>query len=161
MSNKTDLSCIFKILEEFLDNISDEEFKLLLQNKCTLSLTKTFDSHKTISKNSKKFNATSSKKSLSSDNINKNLSPNPSKNLSFINDLKKCENLSEAYKLFNENSFLKKDLLFISKNLNVHILSKDKKEEIIKKIINFTIGSKLNSNALQNLDLTITPKQYP
>jgi hypothetical protein len=150
LDSRNYLTNIFKTIEEFIANLSDEEYKLLIQNKCTISITRIPNFNKPISKNAKDSNIATTPKLLSKNPCNEILS--------FINNLMKCENLDEAYNLFSETAFLKKDLLFISKKLNVHILSKDKKEVIIKKIIESTVASKLSSNAIANLDLSVKSK---
>jgi hypothetical protein len=150
LDSRNCLTNIFKTIEEFIVNLSDEEYKLLLQNKCTISITRIPNFNKSISKNAKDSNIGSTPKLLSKKPSNEILS--------FIDDLMKSENLDEAYNLFSEKTFLKKDLLFISKKLNVHILSKDKKEAIIKKIIDSTVASKLSSNVIANLNLSVKSK---
>lgn len=69
-----------------------------------------------------------------------------------INELK---NREEAQNLLKNDSRvrLKDDLIRLAKFLHVHVERKDKREMIEDKIIEFVVGAKLRSRAIQSVSL--------
>lgn len=129
MNNKTSSANLLKILSEFVQTLSDKEYNLLLNHKAYIKL---------INQSSSNTKQTPVEKDFSS----------------FIKTLTLCQSRNEAQDLFNNNKFTKKDLTVIAKNLGIHILSKDRKDIIISKLIEGTVGVKLKSKAIESLDLS-------
>jgi len=78
------------------------------------------------------------------------------------NDIKKvidvlnvCKTREEAYMLFRENSIyqLKDNLLAVAQSFDIHVTKSDKNDDIVNKIIDNTVGTRLNSEAILNLNL--------
>ncbi|WP_461206209.1 hypothetical protein [Clostridium sp. DL1XJH146] len=131
MNNKTSSEKLLCIFQDFIHNLSDEDYKLLLTSKASIILdTSTAKQKKTHKPKALAKNFCEFEKTLSS-----------------------CENRDKAQSLFDKNKLTKRDLISIAKSLNIHVLSNDRKDIIINKLIEGTVGVKLKSKVIESLDL--------
>lgn len=72
-----------------------------------------------------------------------------------VSQLLASKSREEAWQILrsDERMQLKDNLTRIAKLLKVHIIKQDKRDEIENKIVEFAIGSKLRSEAIQGVDL--------
>ncbi len=124
MKNQTKL---LRILLDTIDRLSEEEISSLLSGKAHLKL------------------------EISSEQKNcKTVNEIPS---DFLTQLEGCKFRESAKKLFDESTFSKSELKAISKHYSIPIGSKDTNTQIIGKIIEIVVGSKLKYDALLNTNL--------
>lgn len=123
---------LFKIVYDFLEQLTDEQLKLLVSDKAKLQL----------------------------EIAEKTLPPTEPVPLQMPVPLEeirtKLENFSsreEATAYLEQLSLHKKELKAIAQNNNIPLSSKETKEQLIKTIVENTVGARLKFNALLNIDL--------
>lgn len=72
---------------------------------------------------------------------------------SYISKIEQLDNREEAYNYIQNLNLRKIDMVQISNQLNVHINKSDKKDIIVRKIIEATIGAKLRNETINNINL--------
>ena len=118
---------LLKLVFDFLDRLSDEQLKLLLAKKARLKL-----------------------------EIEKELVGKPTTQIcieEICNKIEEFTTREEALEYINALSLLKVDLRAIAKKYNIPLGSKDTNIQIIEKVIENVVGSKLKFDALLNTDL--------
>ena len=118
---------LFKILLDTIDGLSEEELSALLSGKAHL-----------------KIEPSGEQKS----NESVYVIPND-----FLTQLESCDSRESAQKLFNESNFSKGTLKTVAKHYSIPIGSKDTNSQLISKIIEIVIGSKLKYDTLLNTNL--------
>ena len=118
---------LFKILLDTIDKLSEEELSALLSGKAHL-----------------KFEASNEQKIYETFDALSN---------DFFTQMESCESREGAQKLFDEYNFSKATLKAIAKYYCVFIGSKDTNSQLISKIIETVIGSKLKYETLLNTNL--------
>lgn len=88
---------------------------------------------------------------ISKDNIKPKVE-NPNIEL-YINKIENYDSREEAHNFIQELNLKKVELVEIAKQLKIHLNKSDKKDIIVKKIVETTIGSKLRNDAIKNIDL--------
>lgn len=73
--------------------------------------------------------------------------------LNYIDKIKKFKSREEAYSFIQSLNLKKKDLTAIAQQLKIHVSKNDRKDDIVKKIMEITVGSKLTNEAIMNTDL--------
>lgn len=119
---------LFKIIFDFLDNLSEEQLKLLIAKKARLNV----EIEKTITEESKPIH------------------------ICVEEICEKIEGFStreDALEYITGLSLLKAELKAIAKKYDIPIGSKETNNQIAEKIIENVVGSKLRFDALLNTDL--------
>ncbi len=119
---------LFKIIFDFLDNLSEEQIKLLIAKKARLNV----EIEKTITEESKPIH------------------------ICVEEICEKIEGFStreDALEYITGLSLLKAELKAIAKKYDIPIGSKETNNQIAEKIIENVVGSKLRFDALLNTDL--------
>lgn len=101
-------------------------------------------------------NILSGKGKIIYEDISKNSTISKRENFNFKSYIEKIEsfdNREEAYNFIQELSLKKADMVEIAKQLKIHLNKSDKKDVIIKKIIETTVGTKLRNEAIKNINL--------
>lgn len=126
MSQKTVLVKLLKALAIAIEEMTDDDLELLLTNKG-------------------KFSLSSAKKP-------KGIYVEPlAENSKTIDSLNNCKDRDEARRVL-QSIPTKPALASLAKVLKVHIAKHDRREEIENKIVEFVIGSKLRTEAIQTLN---------
>lgn len=118
---------LFKILLDTIDRLSEEELSALLSGKAYL-----------------KFELSGEQKT----NEPSHTIPD-----AFLAQLESCHSRESAQKYFDEANFSKITLKAIAKHYSIPIGSKDTNSQIIDKIIEIVVGSKLKYDTLLNTNL--------
>lgn len=71
----------------------------------------------------------------------------------YVEKIESLDNREEAYNFIQELNLKKADMVEIAKQLKIHLNKSDKKDVIIKKIIETTVGTKLRNEAIKNINL--------
>lgn len=123
---------LFKIVYDFLEQLTDEQLKLLVSDKAKLQLEIT-------------------------EKILPIAEPVPLQMPIHLEEIRtKLENFSsreEATAYLEQLSLHKRELKAIAQNNNIPLSSKETKEQLIKTIVENTVGARLKFNALLNIDL--------
>jgi len=131
MTAHQDMKRLLKALSKMLDQMTEEEYEQFLSGELKLSFVREDKKNRHI----------------------KEISEEDLKSLSCkINELKDREEAQDFLKN-DPRVHLKDNLVRLAKFLHVHVVKSDKRENIEKKIIQFVIGSKLRSAAIQNVNL--------
>ncbi len=128
MKQKNIFSKLFRVIATVIDNLSDDEIDNLLSGKATLIY-----HAPPISKDGQK-------------------EPLKIKNEDILNKLSKCKDREEAKVILSEVPN-KDTLTAIAKSLKVHVVKYDRREDIENKLIEFVIGAKLRTEALDSLNM--------
>ena len=123
---------LFKIVYDFLEQLTDEQLKLLVSDKAKLQLE-------------------IAEKTLSPTELVPLQMPVPLEEIRT-----KLENFSsreEATAYLEQLSLHKRELKAIAENNNIPLSSKETNEQMIKTIVENTVGAKLKFDALLNIDL--------
>lgn len=118
---------LLKIVFEFLDHLSEEQLKLLMTKKAKLRL-----------------------------EVDKDPVEVPAVQIGIDEVCDKIETYTtreEAIKYVDSLALLKADLRSIAKKYNIPLGSKETNQQIIEKIVENVVGSKLKFDALLNTDL--------
>ncbi|MFG6367490.1 MAG: hypothetical protein K1W16_03525 [Lachnospiraceae bacterium] len=119
---------LFKIVFDFLDNLSEEELQLLISKKARLNL----EIEKTITEESKPMHVCVEK---------------------ICEKIEGFSTREDALEYITGLSLLKAELKAVAKKYDIHIGSKETNNQIAEKIIENVVGSKLRFDALLNTDL--------
>lgn len=119
---------LLKIIFDFLDNLSEEQLKLLIAKKARLSV----DIEKTITEESKPIHVCVEK---------------------ICEKIEGFSSREDALEYITGLSLLKAELKAIAKKYDIPIGSKETNNQITEKIIENVVGSKLKFDALLNTDL--------
>lgn len=71
----------------------------------------------------------------------------------YVNKIEQFNNREEAYNYIKELNLKKADLVKIATELKIHLSKSDKKDTIVTKIIETTIGSRLRDEAIKKVSL--------
>lgn len=117
-----DVLSVLKIVSDFLNTLTDENIKDLIEGKATLKI---------------EYPKAKKKKE-------------PKKNslIDICYTLELMETRSSARDYLNSANLTNKDLKIIAKEYNIPIMSKDKKSVIIEKIVEGIVGSKIRFDTL-------------
>lgn len=118
---------LLKIVFDFLDRLSEEQLQLLLSKKAKIK----FEMEKEI------INAPTTQVCLEE----------------ICSKIEAFTTREEAIEYINTLSLLKADLKIIAKKYNIPLGSKETNGQIVEKIIENVVGSKLKFDALLNTDL--------
>lgn len=118
---------LLKIVFDFLDRLSEEQLQLLLSKKAKIK----FEMEKEI------INAPTTQVCLEE----------------VCSKIEEFTTREEAIEYINTLSLLKADLKIIAKKYNIPLGSKETNGQIVEKIIENVVGSKLKFDALLNTDL--------
>lgn len=118
---------LLKIVFDFLDRLSEEQLQLLLSKKAKIK----FEMEKEI------INAPTTQVCLEE----------------VCSKIEAFTTREEAIEYINTLSLLKADLKIIAKKYNIPLGSKETNGQIVEKIIENVVGSKLKFDALLNTDL--------
>lgn len=127
MTKKDEIKLI-KIIADILDGLSEEQLAAILEKKARL-----------------KFEPTTVQKA---DEIVDELSND------FYVQFEMCQSRESAQKLFDTSNFQKSTLKSIAKHYGVPVGSKDRNQQIVSKIIETVIGSKIKFDTLLNTNLS-------
>lgn len=131
MTARQDMKRLLQALSKMLDQMTEEEYEQFLSGELKLSFV-----HKDKENRQVKEISEEDLKSLSCT----------------INELKDRE--KAQYFLKNDpRVHLKNNLVRLAKFLQVHVVKSDKREIIEEKIIEFVVGAKLRSEAIQGVNL--------
>jgi len=128
MKQKNIFSKLFRIVATVIENLSDDEIDNLLSGKATLIY-----QAPSISKQNQK-------------------EPPIIENEDIINKLNECKDREEAKVILSEVPN-KDTLSAIAKSLKVHVVKYDRREDIENKLIEFVIGAKLRTEAIDSLNM--------
>ncbi|MCG3142250.1 MAG: hypothetical protein HDKAJFGB_03658 [Anaerolineae bacterium] len=131
MTDKRELSKLFQAFSKMLETMTEEEYKQFLSGELQFSFVHERKKKEQIQKAS------------------------PEDLQAIISQLRLSKSREEARQILqgDERMQLKDNLTQIAKLLKVHIIKQDKRDEIENKIIEFVIGSKLRSEAIQGVNL--------
>ena len=126
MTRKDEIKLI-KIVADILDELSEEQLVAILEKKAHL-----------------KFESITIQKA---DEIVDELSDD------FYVQFEMCQSRESAQKIFDTSNFQKSTLKSIAKHYSVPVRSKDRNHQIVSKIIETVIGSKIKFDTLLNTNL--------
>jgi hypothetical protein len=118
---------LLKLMFDFLDRLSEEQLQLLLTKKAKIKL-----------------------------EIEKEIMDDPTTHICLEEVCSKIESYTtreEVVEYINGLSLLKVDLKAIAKKYNIPLGSKETNQQIVEKIVENVVGSKLRFDALLNTDL--------
>jgi len=128
MKQKNIFSKLLRVIATVIENLSDDEIDSLLSGKATLN-------YQSIS--------------ISKDDQKK---LPEIENEDIVNKLNKCKDREEAKVILSEVPN-KDTLTAIAKSLKVHVVKYDRREDIENKLIEFVIGAKLRTKAIDSLNM--------
>jgi len=127
MTRKSDLARALRILVAAIESMGEDEIDLLLSGKGKLTLS--------VAEKSK------------------NIPAEPSvAHAAIMNRLNDCKDREEARQVLSSVA-TKDDLTSLAKAQKLYVTKNDRREEIENKIIEFVIGAKLRTEAIQTLNL--------
>ena len=126
MTKKDEIKLI-KIVADILDELSEEQLTAILEKKARL-----------------KFEFTTIQKT---DDTVDELSDD------FYTQFEMCQSRESAQRIFDTSNFQKSTLKSIAKHYSVPVGSKDRNQQIVSKIIETVIGSKIKYDTLLNTNL--------
>lgn len=118
---------LIKIIVDMLDNLTEEQLSAILEKRAHLRL---------------EFSAVQKESKISSEFSDE-----------FYVQLENCPSREIAQELFEKNNFKKTILKTIARHYSIPIGSKDSNSQIIDKIIETVVGSKLKFDTLLNTNL--------
>lgn len=71
----------------------------------------------------------------------------------YISKIQNFDSREEAFNFIQELNLKKVELVEMAKRLKIHLNKSDKKDIIVKKIIESTVGTKLRNDAIKNINL--------
>jgi len=119
---------LFKIVVDFLDNLSEEQLKLLIAKKARLNV----EVEKTVTEEPKPIHICVEE---------------------VCEKIERFSTREDALGYITGLSLLKAELKAIAKKYDIPIGSKETNDQIVEKIIENVVGSKLRFDALLNTDL--------
>jgi len=128
MKQKNIFSKLFRVIATVIENLNDDEIDNLLSGKATLIY-----QSQSISKDDQK-----ELPKIENEDI--------------VNKLNECKDREEAKVILSEVPN-KDTLTAIAKSLKVHVVKYDRREDIENKLIEFVIGAKLRTEAIDSLNM--------
>lgn len=90
------------------------------------------------------------------EDISKNSSKPKVENLNlerYISEIENFDSREEVYNFIQKLNLKKVEMVEVAKLLKIHLNKSDKKDTIVKKIIESTVGTKLRNDAIKKIDL--------
>jgi hypothetical protein len=131
MTTRQDMKRLLQALSKMLDQMTEEEYEQFLSGELKLGFVREDKENRKVNKISEE-----DLKSLSCK----------------INELKDREEAQDFLKN-DPRVHLKDNLVCLAKFLKVHVVKNDKREVVEEKIIEFVVGAKLRSEAIQGVNL--------